>query len=730
MNTTLFLARAMAIVILLQIVSLSILHGVNGKIITPGGEPIAGATISDGITAVSSAGDGTFSFKTEADSIFVSRIGYHRRALNRRKLPNPIVLVSSDIVLPTVRVKALEYKPITPSIIALVIHPDTNARVESATDLLLENPSFSTTDIKLSGERQTLSLLGSFNRHSLVMLDGVVLNPAGEAFDFSKIPVGQIDYIEIVKGNSSVYGGSAAIGGIIHIHSKSAAARMMPEAKVSAQAGSFGLYRQVYAAAISQRFMALNAEYSHQTAANNFPYNTPAFWNDEPELPRLHNRKTADSFYLKSSVFNQASQLDYSLNAGSFIRQLPGPINFLSLFDASRLTGAYTQHSLRGYTVYNSLAGELLLWHNKDSSTYSNLMSTNPFGANNYKQNQYNSGIKAGSSYSTQSSKLGINAEYSTTEYSFNNYLSGTLSTGERENSALSAVAQKSFYPAYMELKLLAAGRGDYSEQELHPTWRIENEIILPFKHDLRLGGYVGTAFSQPSLFDMYWIGDSETQGNPNLKSESSTGFSLYSVLGIGRIKLKLAYYNNHVDNLIQWRQYYMNGVSWKPFNVGTADIRNYEAETELKFGKYLGFVGSVTLTDAVDKSINPDGSPSPTYAKKLVYTPDAKANAKLSIGGSKLGANLSYSYTGRQYSTVDNLIEPLSAFDLFDAAAYCVLPLPYLDIRLDLKANNLLDKRYYVYAYTPQPGFNWQAGISISTRDFAARDAKPDLGL
>lgn len=718
----------MAIVILLQIVSLSILHSVNGKIISPGGEPIAGATISDGITAVSSAGDGTFSFKTEADSIFVSRIGYRRRALNRRRLANPIVLISSDIVLPTVRVKALEYKPITPSINALVIHPDTNARVESATDLLLENPSFSTTDIKLSGERQTLSLLGSFNRHSLVMLDGVVLNPAGEAFDFSKIPVGQIDYIEIVKGNSSVYGGSAAIGGIIHIHSKSAAARMLPEAKVSAQAGSFGLYRQVYAAAISQRFMALNAEYSHQTAANNFPYDTPAFWNDEPELPRLHNRKTADSFYLKSSVFNPVSQLDYSLNAGSFIRQLPGPINFLSLFDASRLTGAYTQHSLRGYTVYNSLAGELLLWHNKDSSTYSNLMSTNPFGANNYKQNQYNSGIKAGSSYSTQSSKLGINAEYSKIDYSFNNYLSGTLSTGERENSALSAVAQKSFYPAYMELKLLAAGRGDYSEQELHPTWRIENEIILPFKHDLRLGGYVGTAFSQPSLFDMYWIGDSETQGNPNLKNESSTGFSLYSVLGIGRIKLKLAYYNNHVDNLIQWRQYYMNGVSWKPFNVGTADIRNYEAETELRLGKYLSFISSVTFTDAVDKSTNPDGSPSPTYAKKLVYTPDAKANAKLSIGGSKLGANLSYSYTGRQYSTVDNLIEPLSAFDLFDAAAYCVLPLPYLDIRLDLKANNLLDKRYYVYAYTPQPGFNWQAGISISTRDFAARDAKPSV--
>jgi outer membrane cobalamin receptor len=271
-----------------------------------------------------------------------------------------------------------------------------------------------------------------------------------------------------------------------------------------------------------------------------------------------------------------------------------------------------------------------------------------------------------------------------------------------------------------MELKLLAAGRGDYSEQELHPTWRIENEIILPFKHDLRLGGYVGTAFSQPSLFDMYWIGDSETQGNPNLKSESSTGFSLYSVLGIGRVNLKLAYYYNHVDNLIQWRQYYMNGVSWKPFNVGTADIRNFEAETDLRLGKHLSFISSVTFTDAVDKSTNPDGSPSPTYDKKLVYTPDTKVNARLSFGGEKLGASLSYAYTGRQYSTVDNLIEPLSAFYLFDAAAYYVLPLPFMDVRLDIKANNLLDKRYDIYAYTPQPGFNWSGMLSLSTKSYS----------
>jgi outer membrane cobalamin receptor len=620
-----------------------------------------------------------------------------------------------------VRVKAVEFKPISPSLNADIIHPDTNSKVGSTTELLLENPSFSTTDIRLTGERQTVSLLGSFSRHSLVLLDGVVLNPAGEAFDFSQIPFGQISYIEIIKGNSSVYGGSAAIGGIIHIHSKNAVYKPALEAKISGSTGSFGLYKQVYSASFSRKYMSVNTEFSHQTARNNFSYNTPSFWNAEPELDRLHNRKTADSFYLKSSLFSQASQIDYSLNTGSFVRQLPGPINFLDLYNSSRLTGTFTQHNLRGTNAFQNLSNEVLLWWNNDQSTYTNLDSTNPFGANHYHQKQQNRGLKAGSNLAYENTKLGWNAEYSNIDYCFNNYLNNNTTTGKRDNTALSLTAQHSLYPYFLEYKVLTAARGDYSKDELHPTWRIENELRLPYAEKLVLGGYVGTAFSQPSLFDMYWIGDSETQGNPLLESENSLGYNLYTELNYNRFKLKLAYYRNWVKNMIQWRQYYLNGVSWKPFNVGSADLQNYEVETQCQIHKYIGLSGSITFTHALDMSKNPDGSPSPTYNKKLVYTPNLKSVAKLNFGNEKCGFTLAYSYSGKQYSTADNLIEPLSAFDNLDASLFRVQPLPFCDVRIELKANNILNKRYDIYANIPQPGFNWFGGISISTKSFSS---------
>ncbi len=699
------------------------LHGITSRVTDINGEAVVGASITDNRYAVFSAGDGTFSIITQADSIYISRPGYRKLALNTRTIPNPIILTSEDIVLPTVWVREVEYKLSSPSLNASVIHPDTNAKIESANQLLLSNSSFTTTDTRLSGERQTVSLLGSFSRHSLVMLDGVVLNPAGEAYDLSQIPLGQISHIEVIKGNSSVYGGSAAIGGIIHIHTHQALTKPAKEAEISSSIGSFGLYKQVYSASLSKKPLSLNMEYTHHTATNDFAYNTPSFWNVTPELKRVHNAKTADSFYAKSSYFHSGAQLDYSINTGSFVRQLPGPINFLDLYNDSKLTGSYAQHNLRALLTRQKLANELLLWWNNDQSTYQNLFSNLPFGSSHYRQTQLNRGIKASSNITYDTTKLGINAEYSAIDFSFDNHLSHTIVTGKRDNTALGLRAQQSFFPFYLDYKVVAAVRGDYSDKTLHPTWRLEHELSLPTVPQLVIGGFASTAYSQPSLFDMYWIGDSETIGNPSLKSESSCGYNVYAAINHAGYKLRLAYYRNLVDQLIQWRQYYLNGVRWKPFNVGSADLQNLEIEAQAQLCKWLNATSGISFTDACDVSQNPDGSPSSTYDKRLVYTPNVKATFRLAIGDVKRGFTVQYSYTGEQYSTADNLIEPLRAFDTLDTSLFYRVGTAYFDVQLDLKANNILDKRYDIYAYIPQPGINWLAGISISTKNYSTNN-------
>lgn len=690
---------------------------VKGRISDDLGKPIEGATVTDRQKIVFSGPGGEFEIKTNADSLYISRVGFRRQAVSARLEFLKIVMVADSIVMPTVWVRAVDRQPLSPSLSADLIHPDTNSAITSAGELLTQNAALGSNDIRLSGERQTVSILGSFGRHSLVILDGVVMNPSGEAFDLSKIPLGQISHIEIIKGNSSAYGGSAAIGGIIHIHTVQAVGKPQLEATISGAVGSFDMYRQVYGAAVETGKFSLKAEYSHQQALNDFLYDTPPLWNMEPELRRFHNRKVADSYYAKASYIRSTAQVDYSLNAGSFVRQLPGPINFLELYDDSRLTGSYAHHSLRATIAPSTLSYEVLMWANSDQSVYSNLMPSNSFGISHYLQSQSDKGIRLTNNLSLTDLNLALSLEYAGTAFEYNNRLTSGVIKGDRDNAAAAMRGQYSFYPLSLPSKLSAALRADHDGKDLHPTWRIEHETVIPAAGDLSLGAYIGTAYSRPSLFDMYWIGDSETHGNPDLTSENSFGGSLYAKLATPTLKLKVAAYQNRVEDLIQWRQYYMNGSTWKPFNVGRADLKSFELESRLQIIRVISLSGGLTYTQAQDLSRNADGSPSPTYQKALVYTPDWKGKLELAVSNDKQGAALRYSHTGRQYSTPDNLIPPLKAFGSLDGSAYVRFKLFMIDVQTDLKLNNLLDKRYDIYAYIPQPGFNWSVGITLRVK-------------
>ena len=693
------------------------LAGITGRILSEDGLGIEGASITDGSQYVFSATDGSFSINSLADSLQISRIGYHPQIVSTRALVGPIILRSDLPSLEPIWVRA-EFRQESPALGANLILPENNTNLSTAGDLLLSNSSFFTTDTRLRGERQTVSLLGSYSRHSLVLLDGVAQNADGEEYDFSKIPIEQIDHIEVIKGNASAYGGSAAIGGIIHIHTKEALRKAEYEADLQSETGSYDYFKQQYRANLRRGPWAAVVDFSHQDAFNDFYYDTPEFWGMDSPLPRKHNRKQSDGFYSKLSYLKKALKLDYGLNLGSFVKELPGPINYPDLYDASRLTGRYRKHNLHGSLAGKQWSHQLTGWSYSDYSLYRNLDSSNPIARSHYSQEQINQGLQAGTSYSLEDTKLSILAEMKDVEYIFKNYINQSLVEGERENAALAFRAGQSLYPSLLQWKLALAIRGDWSGEGFHPSWRLEQEIKLPWSEEILIGGYLGKAFSQPSLFDMYWIGDSETQGNPDLESESSLGYNLYLSWALSSFKIKAAYYHNTVENLIQWRQYYLNGMTWKPFNVGKAMTTNYELDASWQW-KFLSLSGALTKTEAKDRSLNPDGSHSATYNKNLVYTPDLRANLSLTAGNDIRGISLAYSYTGKQYSTMDNLIEPLPAFDSLDAESYYKINLGSFSLMAGLNLYNLLDKRYEIYAYTPQPGRNWTASLRLAYSSF-----------
>src|SRR5688572_7647817 len=77
------------------------------------------------------------------------------------------------------------------------------------------------------GAQSDIVLRGGTFQQVLVIIDGVRLNDANTGHFSSYIPISpaEIDRIEILKGASSAVYGSEAVGGVIHIITKTFAAR-------------------------------------------------------------------------------------------------------------------------------------------------------------------------------------------------------------------------------------------------------------------------------------------------------------------------------------------------------------------------------------------------------------------------------------------------------------------------------------------------------------------------
>ena len=86
------------------------------------------------------------------------------------------------------------------------------------------------------GSLTTMSIRGSSSTQTLVLLDGVPINrPDQASVDLSTLPIQQVDHIEVMRGPFSAIYGSATIGGVVNIVTKS-----RPESSASARVGSYG----------------------------------------------------------------------------------------------------------------------------------------------------------------------------------------------------------------------------------------------------------------------------------------------------------------------------------------------------------------------------------------------------------------------------------------------------------------------------------------------------------
>jgi len=88
------------------------------------------------------------------------------------------------------------------------------------------------------GAATSLFIRGGESKFTKVLLDGVPVNDAGGAFDFSTLTTDNVERIEVVRGPSSVLYGSDAVAGVVQIFTRRGSRGV--HADLSARGGGFG----------------------------------------------------------------------------------------------------------------------------------------------------------------------------------------------------------------------------------------------------------------------------------------------------------------------------------------------------------------------------------------------------------------------------------------------------------------------------------------------------------
>jgi iron complex outermembrane receptor protein len=226
---------------------------------------------------------------------------------------------------------------------------------------------------------------------------------------------------------------------------------------------------------------------------------------------------------------------------------------------------------------------------------------------------------------------------------------------------------------------------------------------------DLTLRASVGTAFRNPSIFELYRASTVLTiqlVPNPDLKPEYLTSWEVGVRKPLGsRFSVEGTYYENRVDNLIYRTRDLQADPSGRvrPLtNAGQSRTRGVEATAEARIFRWLSWRSNYTLQNHVITS-NP-GLPD-TVGKQIPFVPEHMTASTLTASGSKWTAFLAGRYSGAMFAadtnndTTRGVPQSYDPFFLLEASFGYRLN---RHVQFQVNGENLLDRRYFIYKRMP----------------------------
>ena len=571
--------------------------------------------------------------------------------------------------------------------------------ITAITDALRQVPGLAVVQTGSYGGATSLFIRGGESKFAKVLIDGVPVNEAGGAFDFSSLSTDNLDRIEIVRGPASVLYGSDAMAGVVQLFTARGAAGVHGD--IAARAGGYG---------------SSDADGAVRVGSDAVSYSMGAARHATDGFQSFNSgyRQTVGS----ALVAAHAAQADGSLSLRYSDNQFHFPTDGSGRVVDSNAVHGDDRLALgidAGYRFMPQAEARISL-ASYDTHGLTTDQPNSPGDTNGY---YYSTPDKARRRSAELRFALGLPAASSLTlgtrferEWRFESRTTdnfgGSLDSSHTRNTT-GVYAQLLTSPAARLTTTLGA-RFEHNDQfGDFVTYRAA--ASTPLAEGTRLRASVGTAFREPTFLENY--GSAFVIGNPSLNPERSLSFDggIEQRVG-GAALLALTLFQNNFRNLID---YAYSATAPNYNNIARTRTRGAETEARATILDGLRVDGEFTYLDA--RVIDRGASAAPTAAfapgarllRRPMHSIDAGlgysvAPVTLEIRAHHVGTREDSYYSGSGVSRVT-----LAPYTRTDASAQVRL----LDnhqgtVSATFRAENVLD-----VLYTDVAGYNY---------DFASR--------
>lgn len=543
------------------------------------------------------------------------------------------------------------------------------------------------------GMLASLTMRGTSAGHNAVFWNGLPINsPSLGQTDFSILPVGAFDEVQLHLGSGGALYGTDAIGGTVHLNSRLKFGQGH-SFQTDSNLGSFGRWNQQLQYGFSNKRISLRTRVYRNIAENDFPFRNLA----KPGIPI--ERQEHAAFYQEGFSQDLAFQIkpNQLISSSLWYNQTEREIQPVM---GSNTLDSQEDRSLRWVLDYFNF-GIKKTWNFKTGMVRDQLIF------NSIENNTSQFFLIGDMDWEISpkiSSKSGVRYTH----------VHGKLSTYEAKENRIELYQSTNFSVAE-DLKISINLRQFVYDGILAPfTPSLGADWILFSKkvNELKLHVNGARSFKIPTLNDRFW----EPGGNRGLLPESSWS----GELGVSylfkneRFKLnqQLTHYRMWVDNWIIWIP---KGNIWSPENIRQVHNKGieYAFNADYQLGNWtFEAQGNYNWTRAINQTNISENDRS--AGNQLPYTPIHKFQSLIGVKRGWIHSYLNYHFTGARFEAMDN-ISYLTPYALWDWG-FRIGEIHALKIKgsLGFQLNNVFNTSYQVLRLRAMPGRNYQINIQI----------------